>query len=113
MRESSSPEVERRSSRPFQAGTRDLTPPPIRPLKLAKEPRVILIEQADVVDRMPTHAEPLDPQAEGEPGHFVRVIPHGAEDVRVDHARPPHFNPTVAAVPEHVDLDARFGEREE
>lgn len=36
-----------------------------------------------------------------------------AGSVSVDHSGPPHFNPTVAAVPEHVDLDARFREGEE
>src|SRR5262245_58811956 len=80
---------------------------------LCEDPRVVLVEQAHVVDPVPPHAELLDPQAEGEAGHLFGIVTHGAEDVGVDHARAPHFNPTVAAVPEHVDLDARFREGEE
>ena len=104
--------VEGRSSRPSRRHPRP-RPSPVRPSELGQEPRVVLVEQADVVDPVPTHAEPLDAQAEGEAGHLLGVVAHGAEDVRVDHARPAHFNPAVAAVPEHVDLDARLGEREE
>src|SRR5208282_885296 len=62
---------------------------------------------------MPSHAKPLDPQPEGKTGHFLGVVTHGAEHVGIDHPRSPHFNPSVPAVPEHIDLDARFGEREE
>src|SRR5271166_5999888 len=62
---------------------------------------------------MPSHAKPLDTQPEGKTGHLLRVVTHGAEYVGIDHPRSPHFNPSVTAVPEHIDLDARFGEREE
>ena len=45
--------------------------------ELAEEPGVVLVERADVLDPVPPHAEPLDPQAEGETAHLVGVVPHG------------------------------------
>src|SRR4051794_6066403 len=69
--------------------------------ELVEEPRVVLVEQADVVDPVSTHAEPFDAQPEREPGDLVGVVADGPEDVGVDHAGPPHLDPSVAAVPEH------------
>ena len=41
----------------------------IQSSELTEEPGVVLGEPANVLDPVPPHAEPLDPQAEREPGH--------------------------------------------
>ena len=53
------------------------------------------------------------PRPKAKPVTSSGSYPTARKTFGIDHARPPHFNPAVAAVPEHVDLDARLGEREE
>ena len=76
-----------------------------------QESHVVLVELPNVRDLVPAGADPLDAQSESETGDLLRIVSDGAEDVRIDHARAAHLDP--AAVPAHVDFDARFGEREE
>ena len=51
------------------------------------------------------------PRPKAKPVYFLGVVADGAQHVGIDHAGPAHLDP--AAVPTHVDLDARLGEREE
>ena len=81
--------------------------------ELPQEPHVVLIQQPDVVDLVSPHAKPLNAQPEGKAGHVFRIIAHRAQHIRVDHTGPSHLDPTLAAVPEHVDFNARLGEGEE
>src|SRR4051812_47955593 len=77
--------------------------------ELGEESRVVLVEQADVVDPVAPHAEALDAEAEGEPGDLLGIVADRAEDIGIDHAGAPHLDPAVAAVPHHVDLDGGLG----
>src|ERR1700736_5669657 len=56
-------------------------------LELGQEAGVVLVEEADIVDPVASHAEPLDPETEGEAGYLVGVVAHRAEDIGVNHPR--------------------------
>src|SRR5271165_2498191 len=66
--------------------------------KLVQEPNVILIKQANIIDSVAPHAKSLDSQAEGKSGQFLGIVAHSAKNVGIDHPRPSHFNPSLAAV---------------
>src|SRR3989442_1324030 len=92
------------------------------PGKLGQEAQVVLVEQADVVDAMLQHGDPLDPEPEREAGVTLRVVADLLEHRRVDHARAAHLDEARSLAPAapgavaenagDVVLGARLDERE-
>src|SRR5207247_3976249 len=101
--------------------------------ELLQEANVVLEEDAEVRDAVLQHRDALDAHPEGEPLHAIGVVAvllDEPEHVGVDHAGAEDLDPAGAlaeriagavgqragaAAPEagDVNLDARFGEREE
>src|SRR5688500_15580114 len=81
--------------------------------ELAEEADVVLDEQADVVDAVLAHGDPLDAEAEGPAGVFFGVDAARLEDVGVDHPAAAELDPLAAVFEPDVHLGRRLGEGEE
>src|SRR5207244_11418606 len=88
--------------------------------ELAEEAQVVLEEEADVVDAVLEHRDPLDAHAERPPRDRLGIVPHIAEHLRVDHPRAQDLQPARLAdaaaharaeETEHIHLRRRLGER--
>src|SRR5436309_3179336 len=87
--------------------------------KLLEKAEVVFEEQPNVLDLVSQDRDALDTDAECEAGIALRVVSHGLEDRRVDHAAPAKLNPacllahlttpTVAPPAADIDLGARLG----
>src|SRR6266571_1648211 len=92
------------------------------PGELGQEPQIVLVEQADVVDSVLQHGDPLDPEPEGEAGVPLGVVADLLEHRGVHHARAAHLDEaralaaaaSVALAEDAGDvvLGARLDERE-
>src|SRR5438445_1795581 len=64
--------------------------------QLLQEPDVVVEEQAQVVDPVAQHRQPVDAHAKGVPCVLLRVDPHARKLVRVHHSRAEHLHPAAA-----------------
>src|SRR5680860_1336345 len=90
--------------------------------KTVGEPKVILIEQAQIRDTVFQHGDSLYPHAKGETGVSFHIVVHKSEHVGINHARSQDLQPSTlttypAAVTSahhagHVYLYGRFCEGE-
>ena len=83
--------------------------------ELAQEAQVAVEEQAQVVDAVAQHRQPVDARAEGEADDALGVEAHVAHHLRMHLARARDLEPAAgqrAALEHDVDLGARLGERE-
>src|SRR5690606_34804502 len=65
--------------------------------KLAQEPKIVLEEQADIVDAVTQHRDALDAHAEGKSRPALGVIPHVEQHLRVYRAGAQDFQPALVA----------------
>src|SRR5437667_10661194 len=65
--------------------------------ELAEEAQVVLEEEADVVDAVLEHRDPLDAHAERPPRDRLGIVSHIAEHLRVDHPRAQDLEPARLA----------------
>src|SRR6476659_4884521 len=89
-----------------------IAPRPFRSCELLQKPQVVLVEEAQVVDAIAQHREPVGAHAEREPLPAFRVDVDRAEHVRMHLAGAGDFEPAAVAEA-HVDLGRRLGERKE
>src|SRR2546427_12894682 len=97
---------------------------------LFRSPKVILEEQANVIDTVFQHGDPLHTHAKSKSGEFFWIIADKLENRWIDHSRAKDFQPAAglaypaglarlmrsATTADHtlnIDLRARLGEREE
>src|SRR6266581_786489 len=66
------------------------------PGELGQEPQIVLVEQADVVDSVLQHGDPLDPEPEGEAGVPLGVVADILEHRRMHHAAAADLDPSAA-----------------
>src|SRR6266849_865740 len=91
-------------------------------LKLFQEAEVGFVEQADVIDGVLEHRDPLDPAAPGIAVRLLGIEAAGAQDLWMDHAAAPDFEPSLvpaalaasarADAAGYVELKAGLGEGE-
>src|SRR6266699_3253806 len=62
------------------------------PGELGQEAQIVLVEQADVVDPVLQHGDPLDTEPEGETGVTLRVVADLLEHRGVHHPRAAHLD---------------------
>src|ERR1043166_3425068 len=81
--------------------------------KLFQESQIVLVEIADVIDAVEEHREPLEAHAEGVAGPDFRIVAHGLEDRRIDHAAAADFDPLLLHLRQmrcaQIDFEARLG----
>src|SRR2546421_5566979 len=64
--------------------------------QLLQEADVVVEEQAQVVDSVAQHRQPVDAHAEGVSRVLLRIDPHARKLVRVHHSRAEHLHPAAA-----------------
>src|SRR5947207_2710155 len=62
--------------------------------ELFQKPHIVLKEEAYVVELVYAGAGTIDPETESEAGEFFGIYLHGAQNIRVDHARTTELNPS-------------------
>jgi hypothetical protein len=82
-------------------------------LKLLQKPRVVFVEEADVVDAVTDHRDAFDAEAERPAGPDFRVVADVLEDLGVHHAAAGDLKPFLAHLARQraaeVDLEAGLG----
>ena len=89
--------------------------------KLSKEPEVVVIEEADVIDSVSQHRKPLKTATKCPPGIHGWIDPHIGKHLGMHHARAAEFDPAgalahpattaIADMTGHIHLSARFDKR--
>ena len=62
-------------------------------IELLEEPQVVPIEEADVVDAVLDHGDPLRTHAEGESIHLIGVVADVPQHTRMHHTRAEKLDP--------------------
>ena len=62
---------------------------------MLQESKVVLVEEADVVNPVLHHCRPFDAEAECKPGIFFGIISHRLKDIGVNHPGAPDFHPAA------------------
>src|SRR5207253_9757559 len=92
--------------------------------ELLEEAQIVGVEEADILDAVLDHGDPLDAHAPGETRQARRVVAHPLEHARVDHAGTENLEParavadraarvgSVTAIARDGEVDPRLDERE-
>src|SRR6266481_2423603 len=82
-------------------------------LELPQEPQIVCVKQADIVDSITNHRDPLDPESERPARPNFRIVTNVFKYLRMDHAASGNLEPFLAHFPcqraAEINFEARFG----